>query len=128
MNWDQVLDGCAFFAASSEVCNWIVRPFGPTSAAQSLTSNLRAEGQGKVILDEYFGSSAAQSAVASKAPLAIVGMAGRFPGADSHDALWKILEKGLDCHKVVSWFDKHPALILMIPDTCRQVRCQDSFP
>ena len=127
MNWDQILDGCAFYAAS-EVCNWTIRPFGPTSAAQSLASMLRAEGQGKVTLDECFGSTAVQSAIASKAALAIVGMAGRFPGAVSHDALWTILEKGLDCHKVVSWFDKYPGLILMIPDTCRQVQCQDSCP
>ncbi len=33
--------------------------------------------------------------------LAIVGMAGRFPDAASHEALWELLEKGLDVHREV---------------------------
>jgi acyl transferase domain-containing protein len=31
-----------------------------------------------------------------RAPIAIVGMAGRFPGAGSVDALWRMLRDGLD--------------------------------
>ncbi|KAF2766234.1 ketoacyl-synt-domain-containing protein [Teratosphaeria nubilosa] len=34
-------------------------------------------------------------------PLAIVGMSGRFPDADSAEALWTILSEGKDTHKVV---------------------------
>lgn len=33
--------------------------------------------------------------------LAIVGMAGRFPDAASHEKLWELLEKGLDVHREV---------------------------
>lgn len=33
--------------------------------------------------------------------LAIVGMAGRFPDAASHQKLWELLEKGLDVHREV---------------------------
>jgi acyl transferase domain-containing protein len=34
-----------------------------------------------------------------RAKLAIVGMAGRFPDAASHEKLWELLEKGLDVHR-----------------------------
>lgn len=34
-------------------------------------------------------------------PIAIVGMSGRFPGADSTDELWQLLLQGLDTHKEV---------------------------
>lgn len=43
-----------------------------------------------------------QKHAAGAAPLAIVGMSGRFPGAQSVDALWTVLEAGLDMHKTVS--------------------------
>ncbi|KAF4633175.1 hypothetical protein G7Y89_g4946 [Cudoniella acicularis] len=33
--------------------------------------------------------------------LAIVGMAGRFPDAETHEKLWELLEKGLDVHREV---------------------------
>jgi hypothetical protein len=36
--------------------------------------------------------------------LAIVGMAGRFPDAASHEKLWELLEKGLDVHREVGFF------------------------
>lgn len=34
--------------------------------------------------------------------IAIVGMAGRFPGAADHNLLWELLEKGLDVHREVN--------------------------
>ena len=33
--------------------------------------------------------------------IAIVGMAGRFPGATDHETLWKLLEQGRDMHRTV---------------------------
>ena len=53
------------------------------------------------MFDESFGSSASQTAASRKLPLAISGMAGRFPSAANHDALWKALEQGLDCHRII---------------------------
>jgi iron transport multicopper oxidase len=40
-------------------------------------------------------------AASSSVPLAIVGMSGRFPGAESVEELWRVLEAGLDMHKTV---------------------------
>lgn len=41
---------------------------------------------------------------------AIIGMAGRFPGADSLNTFWEILEKGLDLHRLVQ-LTMHPAIL-----------------
>ena len=54
---------------------------------------------------------------ASPADIAIVGMAGRFPGADSIDAFWSNLLDGVDSVGVVpherfdidAWYDPDPA-------------------
>lgn len=42
-----------------------------------------------------------QSRPSDQVQLAIVGMSGRFPGANSVEALWGVLEAGLDLHRVV---------------------------
>ncbi|KAL3469059.1 hypothetical protein BJX99DRAFT_265554 [Aspergillus californicus] len=39
--------------------------------------------------------------VDGRVPLAIVGMSGRFPGAESVEALWQVLESGLDMHRTI---------------------------
>jgi len=39
---------------------------------------------------------AAQEVAAADVPIAIIGMAGRFPGADDLDGFWRLLESGFD--------------------------------
>ena len=100
--WENVVDGVLENVANSGVKKWNVRPFGPTSAAQSMISTLRTEAQVEIKIDESFDVARTLNASSKKIPLAIVGMAGRFPEAVNHEALWKVLEQGLDCHKIVS--------------------------
>jgi len=38
----------------------------------------------------------------NEAKIAVVGMAGRFPNATSHEELWSLIEKGFDTHRTVS--------------------------
>ena len=100
--WENVVDGTIESVANSGINKWTVRPFGPTSAAQSMISTLRAEAKVEIYFDESFDVGRTLNASPKRTPLAIVGMAGRFPSAVNHDALWKVLEQGLDCHKIVS--------------------------
>lgn len=103
IQWVDLVHGCVEAVAASNLASWIVRPFGPTLVAGSLASALKIEAKVDVNIDPVFSSSnPSQLATATKEPIAIVGMAGRFPEAMSHDQLWDILEKGVDCHKVVS--------------------------
>ena len=101
IRWEKVLDGCASQVANFETQRWAVRPFGPGPAAKSLASTLKAEENLDITFDDSFGSSNSQAATSKRIPLAIIGMAGRFPSAANHDALWKALEQGLDCHRIV---------------------------
>lgn len=102
MYWEKLLGGCSTHVANVEASTWVVRPFGPSPAAQSIASTLKAEGIPDVKFDVSFGSSTSLVPTSKRTPLAVVGMAGRFPHAANHNELWKVLEKGLDCHKIVS--------------------------
>ena len=102
IEWDNVIEGVAEEVSKRESQKWFVRPFGIPSGSQNLASKLVSKVQAEVIYDPSFGLSDGRSTTGQKSPLAIVGMSGRFPGAASHDDLWKVLEQGLDAHKVVS--------------------------
>ena len=81
---------------------------GPTHAASYLANTLKSQTDLEVVLRR---STSAKSESATLSPdnrgsvgrckLAIVGMAGRFPDAASHQALWELLERGLDVHREV---------------------------
>ncbi|KAJ9620672.1 hypothetical protein H2204_012227 [Knufia peltigerae] len=109
IEWSNVTAGCADHVAALQHGEWVVRAYGPTLAAGSLVATLTKGAQVNAILD---GASAAKGAsycgVPTNEPIAIVGMAGRFPEAASHDELWNVLEKGMDCAKVIpaDRFDK----------------------
>ena len=100
--WEKVLLGCTSQATALGTSNWVVRPFGPGPAAGGIAAKLENEANVQVTFDNSFGSSTSQPPTSKNIPLAIIGMAGRFPSAANHDELWKSLERGLDCHRIVS--------------------------
>ncbi|KAI1357960.1 polyketide synthase [Xylaria arbuscula] len=86
----------------------LVIPYGPTQAASTLANHLRSETKLEVILRTPPQVSRESSATrignhgsTGKCRLAIVGMAGRFPDSESVQALWDLLEKGIDAHRVI---------------------------
>jgi iron transport multicopper oxidase len=101
--WENVVDGCTSYIQASHVSSWLVRPFGQTSTAQSLASALKKTTNTgiEIVFDGSFGTSNGRVGLGTKSPIAIVGMAGRFPNADNIEELWEVLEKGLDCHREV---------------------------
>ncbi|OAA61847.1 polyketide synthase [Niveomyces insectorum RCEF 264] len=117
----RVLDGCLDVARacpSSGDC--LVVPFGPTQNANTLASLVRSKTGLEVTLRPSPDFSATASTITAvpakignhgnvgKCKLAVVGMAGRFPDAASHEKLWELLAKGLDVHRVVPP-DRFPA-------------------
>ena len=102
ITFEAIIDGCAADIESKDCTKWFVRPFGITASSQAVAGKLAPKVKAEVVYDASFGLSEGRPTTTSKAPIAIVGMAGRFPGAASHDALWDLLQKGIDCHKVVS--------------------------
>ncbi|KAI5857308.1 polyketide synthase [Durotheca rogersii] len=86
----------------------LVIPCGPTQAASTLANVLRAQTSLEVILRpppqvsrDTATTSIGNHGSTGNCKLAIVGMAGRFPDSASHEALWELLEKGIDAHRVV---------------------------
>jgi hypothetical protein len=101
--WENVLGCFSSHVKTSGYSECTIRPFGPTYAARSLASTLEKETAVRIVYDNSFASSnPSQGTRTQREPIAIIGMGGRFPGAANHDELWKLLEQGLDTHKVVS--------------------------
>ncbi|KAK7739171.1 Type I Iterative PKS [Cytospora paraplurivora] len=106
--FSKVLDGCLDSAKVFEDKSILVMPFGPTQNAATLANLLKKHTSNEIILRsppqvsrESQPSSIGNHGSSGKCKLAIVGMAGRFPDAASHEKLWELLEKGLDVHRVV---------------------------
>jgi iron transport multicopper oxidase len=104
---DLIVDRCASLIRENTIASVRIEAVGPTPVADSLAAALRNRTSANIStrelvvlepgVDQY-----KPSAAFSQAPLAIVGMSGRFPGAESAEALWSLLESGLDLHRVVS--------------------------
>ncbi|KAK4214708.1 hypothetical protein QBC37DRAFT_372701 [Rhypophila decipiens] len=106
--FNKVLDGCLERATKFEGDSCLILPLGPTQNAATLANLLKNKTDLEVTLrkppavsHEATASSIGNHGSGGKDKLAIVGMAGRFPDAASHEKLWELLEKGLDVHRVV---------------------------
>ncbi|PKX88468.1 type I polyketide synthase [Aspergillus novofumigatus IBT 16806] len=103
---DLIVDRCASLIRENTIASVRIDAVGPTPVADSLAAALRNRTSANIStrelvvlepgVDQY-----KPSAAFSQAPLAIVGMSGRFPGAESAEALWSLLESGLDLHRVI---------------------------
>ena len=108
LTFNKVLDGCVQLAQDFDGKKCIVLPLGPTQNASTLANMLKSKTFLEVVLRkppqisrESISSTIGNHGSLGKDKLAIVGMAGRFPDAASHEKLWELLAKGLDVHRVV---------------------------
>ncbi|KAI5380299.1 Type I Iterative PKS [Alternaria postmessia] len=104
VRWDNLLTEVVsqVTATSSQDCS--VSAIGVTTITNSLVSALRNGGQSSVTARDHTTWVAAEHDSRGRTQndkIAIVGMSGRFPGAANPDALWDLLEKGLDVHREV---------------------------
>ena len=99
LHWDNVLKGCG----KTDATHAKVLAVGPTNLAPSMLSVLKSAGVEVDFEDSAsWGFKRAPGPIAmTDSPIAIVGMAGRFPDAADHEAFWKNLEAGLDLHREV---------------------------
>ncbi|KAI0164431.1 polyketide synthase [Hypoxylon sp. FL1284] len=108
LRFDKVLSGTVDQAREFKGARILVIPYGPTQAASTLASVLRQQTKAEVVLRaaphvsrETTATTIGNHGSTGNCKLAIVGMAGRFPDSASHEALWDLLEKGIDAHRVV---------------------------
>ncbi|KAH7026262.1 polyketide synthase [Microdochium trichocladiopsis] len=108
LHFQQALNGCIESAKGFGGKRAVIIPCGPTQAASTFAKALASQTSLKVELREppqvarHTGAaSIGNHGSLGRCKLAIVGMAGRFPDSESHEALWDLLEKGIDAHRVV---------------------------
>ncbi|KKA30712.1 hypothetical protein TD95_004441 [Thielaviopsis punctulata] len=108
--FNKTVEGCVATACSfdSTKTDCLIVPFGPTAVGSTLARVIENEAGLKVTLrasemarDDFTGKIGAHGNQLGRGKLAIVGMAGRFPDAASHEKLWELLAKGLDVHRVI---------------------------
>jgi hypothetical protein len=92
--WTTLLDDCSKFK------NLDIQLI-PVGSSTNLNSMI-ALPDSKVQNDELENAQSPCEDIADHSKIAIVGMSGRFPGADDNDEFWSILENGLDTHRTVS--------------------------
>ncbi|OIW23644.1 ketoacyl-synt-domain-containing protein [Coniochaeta ligniaria NRRL 30616] len=103
-----VLDGCLRAARDFKGRECLIVALGPTQNANTLANLIKSQTELNVAVRKppQINPLATASTIGNhgsngKCKLAIVGMAGRFPDAASHEALWDLLARGLDVHRVV---------------------------
>lgn len=106
--WDVVVDQLVLKASASTGERHRVSSIGPTNLTSSIVMALNSAKISDIATEDHadwLSSKPLASSITMKAKsdIAIVGMAGRFPGAADHELLWKLLEKGLDVHREVRW-------------------------
>jgi len=108
LNFHRVLASCVTKAQNYRGSACLVIPFGPTHAANSLLQLLKNQTDLEVHLrrtahsiKDRVAPHTGDHGSSKNCKLAIVGMAGRFPDAATHEKLWELLEKGLDVHREV---------------------------
>jgi iterative type I PKS product template protein len=106
--FNKVLDGCLERARQFESKSCLILPLGPTQNAASLRNLLQTQTDLDIVLRaqpaasrDSIVSGVGNHGSSGRPKLAIVGMAGRFPDAASHEKLWELLESGLDVHREV---------------------------
>ncbi|KAB5518102.1 conidial yellow pigment biosynthesis polyketide synthase [Coniochaeta sp. 2T2.1] len=103
-----VLDGCLRAARGFNGGECLILALGPTQNANTLANLIKSQTELNVTVRKppqisplAITSTIGNHGSSGKCRLAIVGLAGRFPNAASHEALWDLLAKGLDVHRVV---------------------------
>lgn len=106
--FNNVLDGCLSLARNFQGDRCLILSLGPTQNAATLANLIQSQTHLEVTLrkpppisEHSISSAIGNHGSRGRAKLAIVGMAGRFPDAATHEKLWELLSKGLDVHRVV---------------------------
>ena len=102
--WNIMLQEVVTSITSCQTPEYSITGFSAPNMTKSMVAALTASGQRDVSIEENQlppPNMSKDDYRLNEDKIAIVGMAGRFPGAADHNALWDLLEKGLDVHREV---------------------------
>ncbi|KAF1852234.1 uncharacterized protein K460DRAFT_374054 [Cucurbitaria berberidis CBS 394.84] len=75
-------------------------PFGPCGISKSIQQAL-SNNDVKVAIAKDKSNDLSHDEAYNKETIAVIGMSGRFPGGNSLDDFWKVIETGRDVHKQI---------------------------
>lgn len=104
VRWDNLLEEAVSQVTAVSSAECFVSAIGVTNVANSLASALKVGGQASISVRDHTSWVAKTEETKGRTQndkIAIVGLAGRFPGAATHEKLWELLEKGLDVHREI---------------------------
>lgn len=99
IDWSLILENLTSFSKDMDVT---LSAIGPTNAISSIERALRP-----ILVRNIAGTTSNDQVFhlfehrRASEDIAIVGLSGRFPGAESLNEFWQVLENGLDLHKEV---------------------------
>ncbi|KZF26968.1 conidial yellow pigment biosynthesis polyketide synthase [Xylona heveae TC161] len=103
---DKVAQACVETINDTRSAECRVLQFGDPHTAEEIVGALRKDAKARISSDDgkaWMNTEGhpkkSNDGISGK--IAIVGMAGRFPGGADHEEFWKSLEKGLDLHREV---------------------------
>ena len=106
--WNRVIEGAVTQVQDRGITACTIFPVSSGIVAKGLVTALEKNSQCVTTTDTsiWMGSSESlathqPSGHLQDSKIAIVGMSGRFPNADSNEAFWKLLESGIDTHKII---------------------------
>lgn len=108
LRFDRIVDYCVRLINENEcpVSAVNIEIIEQSPVAEGLATTLRSRSSASIsirdlVADNPKANESLPRTPSNQEPLAIVGISGRFPGADSVEAFWGILEAGLDLHREV---------------------------
>ncbi|KAF2219879.1 polyketide synthase [Elsinoe ampelina] len=106
VRWDRLLEESISQINATPKTPAKIFTVGVSNVANSMASALKAGGQATVSVTDHTSWETPENYSSTKGrtqndKIAIVGLSGRFPSAASVDALWELLEKGLDVHRKI---------------------------
>ncbi|KAJ5714630.1 polyketide synthase [Penicillium malachiteum] len=102
IQWKNLIEGTASYLTSLKLSEFDIYCFGPVHSHKSFISTIQDKIDAKVMLcDTTVQGDQEHSTRGLNIPIAVIGISGRFPDANSVDELWRILADGVDCHRVI---------------------------
>jgi hypothetical protein len=96
--WNNTVAACSETIKEQAAYHWHVRTFGPDLMGRRLASSLQGIKGSSISYAPGNCQQTTEINAGTRPPIAVIGMAGRFPSAANPDELWELLRRGTDCH------------------------------
>jgi naphtho-gamma-pyrone polyketide synthase len=98
LDWQLLIDALSTGMSSTTAS---LKAIGPTNCASYILKELSLNGINATTTLKTDSKPTAVGMAPQSGDIAVVGMAGRFPGGETLESFWNVLRKGMDLHQEV---------------------------